>query len=296
MLRGGVELSQWSQRPGEGAFPSVETVFTPDDAARARRQDVTYLHSQGTVGFDWRTSPGYSRRGGFYGVTLHDYTDRDEAFGFQQVDYEAIQHFPILREAWVLSLHGLAQTDVHQERSADPVLHAAVARRRLDAARLQQLALPRSQQPAAAGRVAHHGQPLLRHRASSTTPARSPRARPISICNGLKSDYGFGFRFHGPLATPLRVEVAQEPRRPRDRLRVVGRVSESGRMSTSSFASRTRSATLADRCWSSRSARLPASVSTQRSALLPDDPIAREPESQDASQREALRDRARCTR
>lgn len=29
--------------------------------------------------------------------------------------------------------------------------------------------------------------------------------------NGLKSDYGFGFRFHGPLATPLRIEVARSP-------------------------------------------------------------------------------------
>jgi len=25
----------------------------------------------------------------------------------------------------------------------------------------------------------------------------------------LKSDYGFGFRFHGPLATPLRIELAR---------------------------------------------------------------------------------------
>ena len=29
--------------------------------------------------------------------------------------------------------------------------------------------------------------------------------------NGLKSDYGFGVRFHGPLATPLRIEVAKSP-------------------------------------------------------------------------------------
>ena len=27
--------------------------------------------------------------------------------------------------------------------------------------------------------------------------------------NGLKSDYGFGVRFHGPLSTPLRVELAR---------------------------------------------------------------------------------------
>jgi outer membrane translocation and assembly module TamA len=29
--------------------------------------------------------------------------------------------------------------------------------------------------------------------------------------NGLKSDYGFGVRFHGPFNTPLRVEVAKSP-------------------------------------------------------------------------------------
>ncbi len=29
--------------------------------------------------------------------------------------------------------------------------------------------------------------------------------------NGLKSDYGFGVRFHGPVATPLRIEVARSP-------------------------------------------------------------------------------------
>jgi hypothetical protein len=28
---------------------------------------------------------------------------------------------------------------------------------------------------------------------------------------GMKSDYGFGVRFHGPFTTPLRVEVARSP-------------------------------------------------------------------------------------
>jgi len=27
--------------------------------------------------------------------------------------------------------------------------------------------------------------------------------------DGLKSDYGFGLRFHGPFSTPLRVELAR---------------------------------------------------------------------------------------
>ena len=29
--------------------------------------------------------------------------------------------------------------------------------------------------------------------------------------DGLKSDYGFGFRLHGPFATPVRIEIARSP-------------------------------------------------------------------------------------
>jgi Omp85 superfamily domain len=110
MLRGGVEMSQWTQNPGEGSFPSVETVYTPGTLPGLGAK-IKYLHSQGTVGFDTRPSHGdYARRGGVYQVTVHDYKDSDEAFGFRQFDYEAFQHFPILREAWVISLRGLVQT------------------------------------------------------------------------------------------------------------------------------------------------------------------------------------------
>ena len=66
--------------------------------------------TQATVGFDSRPARGYTRRGGFYGVTVHDYTDKDGAFGFNQVDYTALQHIPILREAWVLAFRAFAQT------------------------------------------------------------------------------------------------------------------------------------------------------------------------------------------
>ena len=43
-------------------------------------------------------------------MTAHDYRDRDDRFGFRKVDYEVVQHFPILRESWVISLRGLAET------------------------------------------------------------------------------------------------------------------------------------------------------------------------------------------
>ena len=53
--------------------------------------------------------PATARRGAYLGATLHDYNDRDDAFGFRMVEYEGIAHVPILRETWVLSFHGRVQ-------------------------------------------------------------------------------------------------------------------------------------------------------------------------------------------
>jgi hypothetical protein len=207
MLRGGVEVSQWSQRPGEGTFPSVETAFSPETLPGLGAK-ATYVHSEGTVGFDWRTAPGYSRRGGFYGVTLHDYADRDKQLGFRQVNYEAIQHVPILREAWVVSLHGLAQTTYTKSDQEIPFFML----------------------PSLGGGSTLRGFTSWRFRDRDSLllqvewrimannffdtavfyDAGKVAARPTGLdLRGLKSDYGFGLRFHGPLATPLRVEMAR---------------------------------------------------------------------------------------
>jgi hypothetical protein len=208
MLRGQLELSQWSQRPGQGTdFPSVDKVYTPRTLP-GLGTTTTYVRSEGTVGLDWRTSPGYSRRGGFYGVTLADYTDPDQLFGFRMVNYEAIQHFPILREAWTISLHARAQTAYHKDNQQIPFfllpyvgsghsLRGFISHRfRDDNSLLLQaewrIMVNRFMDTAFfcdAGKVAAHKADL--------------------DLDGLKSDCGFGVRFHGPFTTPLRVEVAR---------------------------------------------------------------------------------------
>src|SRR6185436_20452252 len=96
MVRGGVEAARWSPEAARGSFPSVESVYTPVTLP-GLGTTTTYIHTQGTVGFDWRPAPGYARRGGFYAVTGHDYRDKDDRFGFREVDYEVVQNFPILR-------------------------------------------------------------------------------------------------------------------------------------------------------------------------------------------------------
>ena len=207
MLRGGLELTRWRLKSGAGGDPSIEDVYTPAELP-GLQTSTTYVHSQGTVGFDWRTAPGYSRRGGFYGVTVHDYHDRDDALGFRQVDYEAIQHIPILREAWVVSLRGLAETTWSKDGQEVPFFmlpslgggtnlrgfsswrfrdrHSLLlqAEWRIMANRFFETAVFYD-----TGKVAAHASDLN--------------------LDGLKTDYGFGARFHTPFSTALRIDVAR---------------------------------------------------------------------------------------
>lgn len=204
LLHGGVELSRWDIKPGKGDEPSIDTVYTPETLPGVGTS-TTYVHSEATLALDSRPAPGYARRGGYYGISFHDFHDQDGRYGFRRTDYEAIQHVPILRDTWVLSLHGelqLANAANNQTvpffmlpalgggsslrgfaswrfRDLNSVLLSAdwrvIANRFLDMALIYD-----------AGRVAA--------RRSDLTSAP------------LKSDYGIGFRFHGPMTTPLRVE------------------------------------------------------------------------------------------
>jgi len=207
MLRGGLELTRWRLKSGAGSDPSIEDVYTPPQLP-GLRASTTYVHSQGTVGFDWRASPNYARRGGFYGVTVHDYSDRDDALGFRQVDYEVIQHIPILRETWVVSLHGLAETTWNKEGQEVPFFMLA------------SLGGGSNLRGFSSWRFRDRHSMLLQaewrimaNRFFETAvfyDAGKVAARTSDLdFNGLKSDYGFGARFHTPLSTALRIDVAR---------------------------------------------------------------------------------------
>jgi len=207
LLRGGVEVSKWSQQPGTGVAPSVETAYTPATLP-GLGAEPTYVHSQGTVGFDWRTSPGYTRRGGFYGVTVHDYTDRNKEFGFERIDYEVIQHVPILREAWAISLRGLASTAFEKGDQAIPffMLPSLGGGSNLRGFSSWRFRDRNSLLLQAEWRIMVNRflDTALFYDAGKVTDSKSDLD-----FEGLKSDYGFAVRFHGPLATLLRAEVAR---------------------------------------------------------------------------------------
>jgi Omp85 superfamily domain len=207
LLRGGFELSRWDLKSGTGAAPSIEDVYTPQ-ALPGLGATTTYLHTQATAGFDWRPSSGYARRGGFYGVTAHDYADRDDSLGFRQVDYEVIQHVPILRETWVVSLRGLAETTWRKGDQEVPFFL------------LPSLGGGSNLRGFSSWRFRDRHSLLLQaewrimvNRFFDTAvfyDAGKVAARTADLdLDHLKSDYGFGVRFHSPFATVLRIDVAR---------------------------------------------------------------------------------------
>jgi hypothetical protein len=203
----GLEYSQWEQRPGHGSYPSVETVYTPDTLP-GLGQTLNYLHVQSAAAIDWRDSPGYARRGGYYGVTWHNYSDGTDPYGFGQVDYEVIQHVPVLRDAWVLSFRGKVATTYTSDGEQIPFFM------------LPALGGGSTLRGFSSWRFRDHHSLLLQaewrtlvsnffdvavfYDAGKVTARRSE----LSL-NGLKSDVGIGFRLHGPAATPLRIELAK---------------------------------------------------------------------------------------
>ena len=207
LIQGSVDASEWQQTPGSGSAPSVDEVYTPETLT-GLGSTITYFHSRATIGLDSRPSPGYARRGSFLGVTVHDFTDRNDAYGFTQVEYEAIQHVPLVREAWVLSFHGRVATTATKGSQEIPFFML----------------------PAIGGGSSLRGFSSWRFRDRNSlelqaewraivnryidlalfydTGKVTAHTTDINLEN-LKNDVGIGFRFHGPVTTPLRLELAK---------------------------------------------------------------------------------------
>jgi hypothetical protein len=207
IFRAGISYEDFSLGEGAGPKPSIEEVFTPATAP-GLGASPKYLHTMVSGGLDTRPSPGYARHGGLYELSYHNYADRDDTFSFDQLNAEVVQHIPILRENWVISLHGLLQTALDD---ADTVPYFLL--------------------PSLGGGSTLRGYSSWRFRDRNSIlmsgefrwiPSRlgldmalfydtgkvTPRFDDISW-KGLASDVGIGVRFHSPLATPLRIELAR---------------------------------------------------------------------------------------
>ena len=207
VLRTGVDLSEWQQESGSGSPPSIEDIYTPETLP-GLGTSVTYLHSYVMAGVDRRPAADYTRRGGFYGVVAHDFHDPSGGYGFTQWEYEAVQHVPLVRETWVLSFHARATTTATKDDQPIPFYML----------------------PSIGGGSSLRGYASWRFRDRNTLLLQAewrvivnrffdtavfydagkvtPHARDLNL-DGLRHDAGFGLRFHGPDATPVRIDIAR---------------------------------------------------------------------------------------
>jgi hypothetical protein len=205
-IRGIVGFEQWNTLSGHGDEPSIETRYTPQTAP-GLGTDNGYIHSEGSVGIDWRTSPGYTRKGGLYEVRFHDYHNTSGGiYSFQRLDGEVIQHLPLLRETWVLSGRARVQTTLNDNAVIPyymlPSLGSGSDLRGYSTDRFHDrhsmvMNGELRWMPSVGWDMA------IFYDAGKVTARRNDLG-----FKGLKSDVGIGARFHGPFATPLRLDLA----------------------------------------------------------------------------------------
>jgi hypothetical protein len=208
IVGGGLEFEDFTLSEGQGEHPSIEESHT-GASAPGLGDDPSFLHSTASAGIDWRQpSPGYARRGGLYELSYHNYADVDSTYSFDRLDAEMVQHLPILRENWVISLHGRLQSTLDDEDVVPyfllPSLGSGSTLRGYSSWRFRdrQSLLLSAEWRWIANRLG------LDMALFYDTGLVTQRFRELSL-NGMKSNFGVGVRFHGPFATPLRIELAR---------------------------------------------------------------------------------------
>lgn len=201
----GVAYEAYSEAPGKGRHPSIETLFT-DTTAPGLNQDPSFVHASVGAALDTRHAEGYARSGSKLGLSLHNYDDRDGSQSFRRLEIDAVQHVPVLRETWVVSLHGNLDTTLDGD-------------------------VPYFLMPSVGGGSSLRGYSSFRFRdrhslllqgelrwipnrygldmavfydAGTVAAERSG----LSLSN-LETDFGIGLRLHSPMATPIRIDVAR---------------------------------------------------------------------------------------
>ena len=202
---GSVYYQDFRERPGQGSAPPIEDEYTPVTAP-GLGTNPSYLHSIVYGGMDWRPSPGYARSGGFYEVRYHNFGGVDHTPTFDRLDTEVIQHIPILRETWVLSLRGRMQTTLDGDVPylLMPSLGSGSTLRAYHSQRFRDLHSLLLQ-----GEWRWFPNRLGMDVAVFYDAGKVAAERRNLDFHGMAHDVGVGIRLHALAVTPLRIEVAK---------------------------------------------------------------------------------------
>jgi hypothetical protein len=202
----GLQFDTYRLKSGSGSSPSTEEAYTPDTAP-GLTSEPGFLHTTISGGVDTRPSEGYARHGGLYALTYNNWADRDQAYDFDRLTAEGVQHIPVLRENWVVSLHGVVQTTLGDTDVVPfyllPSLGSGSTLRAYPSWRFRD-----RHSLLMSGEWRWIPSRLALDMAIFVDAGKVASVREDLNFTGLKTDVGVGVRLHGPAATPLRLDVA----------------------------------------------------------------------------------------
>jgi hypothetical protein len=173
--------------------------------------DLSFHAVGAEAAVDWRTSPGYSTRGGFHRLSWSLYHEaHGRPYSFQSLEYEALQLVPLLREQYVLVFRGLVTFTRTDGADRVPVVFAPTlgggetlrgyeTRRFTDRDRLL-----------LTGEYRWRPSRFVDMEIFVDAGTVGGRGGDLGL-SGLASDWGFGTRWHVPTALILRAELAKSP-------------------------------------------------------------------------------------
>jgi hypothetical protein len=203
----GIAARRFDQRQGVGRYPSIETRHSLATAP-GLFADPQYTEATVFTAVDYRESPGYTRSGGLYAVSVSDFRDRRDRFSFRRLDAELRQYVPLLKEQWVLLFRGYAQ--ITQQESGQvipyhllPSLGGVNSLRGYGDFRFQDKHM-------LVFNAEYRWLPSrILDMAVFVDAGKVVAERRDLDFNDLKTTYGIGGRFHGPTFMPLRIDVAR---------------------------------------------------------------------------------------
>jgi hypothetical protein len=203
----GLSYEDFQLTSGAGPSPSIEQSYTAGTAP-GLGDNPSFVHMVWTGGVDTRRAAGYARRGGLYAISYENYLDPHQTYNFDRLQAEIVQHLPILRDNWVVSLHGLARTTLDDESTVPffllPSLGSGSTLRAYPSWRFRD-----RHSLLLSGEWRWIPSRLFLDMAVFYDAGKVTSRRQDLNFDGLKHDAGVGVRVHGPLTTPLRIDVAR---------------------------------------------------------------------------------------
>ncbi len=179
------------------------------DAGPGLGEALRYNVTRAGVAIDWRHSPGYSTRGGFYRATWERHNETNSyPYSFDSQEFEFVQLLPLVREQFVLAARGLmtlTSTDPGREVPVmlAPFLGSGSTLRGFPTRRFTDR-----------NRVLLTGEYRWRpsrylDMAVFLDAGQVAADRNQFRTGDFETNWGVGARFHGPHFTALRVEVVR---------------------------------------------------------------------------------------